>query len=194
MICLTRPSEAKIQAFLANQRGLPLSYPAGEGSFDAPPAGFVRDHHSVKLGEGPHVYDRAREALRRWAMSGIGWVEVWPRQAPVVEGSEVALLGHALGVWCLFACRVVHVFEGHGPEETFGFSYGTLPGHMLCGEERFRVRWDRKNGSVWYDLDAYSRPATLAGRLGYRLVRSIQKRFGPESLRAMTRAVEGGAG
>lgn len=191
LICWKRPSASRIQTFLASQRGLPFSYPAGEGSFEEPPAGFVRDHHAVKLGEGPQVYDRACEAVRGWAMSRIGWVEVWPEQATVEDGAVVALLGHVFGVWCLFACRIVRVVEGHGASETFEFSYGTLPGHMLCGEERFRVRWDRDEGSVWYELDAFSRPATVTGRLAYPMVRAIQKRFGPDSLRSMIRAVEG---
>ena len=84
------------------------------------------------------------------------------------------------------------MIEEHGPVESFGFAYGTLPGHALSGEERFTVVWDRAEGSVWYDLLAISRPSRLAWRLGYPLVRRIQRRFAPASLLAMGRALEGG--
>jgi uncharacterized protein (UPF0548 family) len=192
VLFVTRPSEARIGAFLDLQRGLPLSYSHVGCTFGEPPAGYVCDHNRVRLGEGEEVFDRAATALRRWAMFGIGWVEIRPREAPIAEGTTVAIFGRALGIWSLFACRIVRVIEEHGPVETFGFAYGTLPGHMLSGEERFLVRWDRAEGSVWYDLRALSRPTRLGWRLGYPLVRRIQKRFAPESLRAMTRAVAGG--
>ena len=53
-----------------------------------------------------------------------------------------------------FLGRIVRMIDAHGVVEEFGFAYGTLPGHVLSGEERFEVRWDRRGGSVWYDLRA----------------------------------------
>ena len=192
MLSLTRPSEARIRQFLAQQRGLPYSYPDVGSSLGKPPAGYVLDHHRVRLGEGLQVFERARAALRDWAMFRVGWVEVCPPGSPIEEGTTVALLARGLGLWALFACRIVGVIEEHGPVESYGFAYGTLPGHALSGEERFTVRWDRAEGSVWYDLLAISRPSHLAWRLGYPLIRRIQRRFAPASLRAMAHAVKGG--
>ncbi len=189
MLCLTRPSEARIRRFLDERRGLPFSYPDVGASLGEPPAGYVLDHHRAKLGEGPRVFDHACAAVRGWAMFRSGWVEVWPPEPPLAEGTTVALLARGPGLWALFACRIVAVIEEHGPVESFGFAYGTLPGHALSGEERFTVRWDRAEGDVWYDLLAISRPSGLAWRLGYPLVRLFQRRFAPGSLRAMTRAV-----
>jgi uncharacterized protein (UPF0548 family) len=71
---------------------------------------------------------------------------------------------------------------------SFGFTYGTLPGHLFAGEERFRVWWDRTDDSVWYEVVAYSRPAVPLSRLTYPLLRQIQRKFGPESLIAMRHA------
>lgn len=192
VLSITRPSEARIAAFLDRQRERRLSYPHVGCTLGDPPAGYACDHNRVRLGEGEQVFHRAVAALRRWVMFGVGWVEIRPPDAPIAEGTTVAILGRALGVWSLFACRIVRVIEEHGPVETFGFAYGTLPGHMLSGEERFLVQWDRAEGSVWYDLRALSRPTRLAWRLGYPLVRRIQKRFAPQSLRAMARVVAGG--
>jgi uncharacterized protein (UPF0548 family) len=194
MISLTKPSEFQIRAFLSRWRGCPYSYPDVGASLDKPPDGYVLDHRRVRLGEGPQVFDRACAALRGWAMSRVGWVEIWPPEAPLEEGTTVAVVARGLGLWSVFACRVVRVIAEYGPIEAFGFAYGTLPGHVLSGEERFLVRWDRREGSVWYDLLAFSRPAHLVGRLGYPLVRRVQRRFAPDSLRAMARAVEGEKG
>ncbi len=192
MLSLTRPSDARIRRFLARQRGLSYSYADPGASLGEPPAGYVLDHHRVRLGEGPRAFGLSCEALRRWAMFGVGWVEALPAETPIEEGSTVALLARVSGLWALFACRIVRVIEEHGPVESFGFAYGTLPGHALSGEERFTVHWDRAEGSVWYDLLAISRPSSLAWRLAYPLLRRIQLRFAPASLRAMTRALDGG--
>ena len=71
----------------------------------------------------------------------------------------------------------------------FGFAYGTLPGHVESGEERFLVEWDRESNRVSYDIVAFSKPNHWLTRLGYPLVRRTQKRFGRESAAAMFRAV-----
>jgi len=79
--------------------------------------------------------------------------------------------------------------DEEGPVQRFGFTYGTLPDHAGSGEERFLIEWDREEGSVWYDILAFSRPRHLLARLGYPWVRRVQKRFGWESAAAMCRAV-----
>lgn len=192
MICLTRPSDARIRRFLVEQHGLPLSYPDAGASLGEPPAGYVLDHHRLRLGEGAEVLDLARAALRDRAMFRVGGVEAWPPRAPIEEGSTVTLLARGCGLWALFACRIVRVIEEHEPAERFGFAYGTLPGHALSGEERVTIVWDRAEGSLWYDLFAISRPSRRAWRLGHPQVRRIQRRFAPASLRAMARSVGGG--
>src|SRR5690349_13736187 len=91
MLCLTRPSEARIRRFLAQQRGLPFSYPDAGASLGEPPAGYVLDHHRACLGRGSEAFDLARAALRGWAMFRVGWIEAWPPEAPLEEGTTVAL-------------------------------------------------------------------------------------------------------
>jgi uncharacterized protein (UPF0548 family) len=79
------------------------------------------------------------------------------------------------------------------PEDTsiFGFAYSTLPDHVGSGAERFLVEWDREEGSVWYDILAFSRPRHFLAKLGYPWMRRIQKRFGRESAAVMRQAVGG---
>jgi len=78
--------------------------------------------------------------------------------------------------------------EDDGVVRRCGFAYGTLPGHAESGEERFTVEQRRDDGSVSYDLYAFSRPNNLLTRAGYPLARRLQRRFARDSLRAMVRA------
>ena len=59
------------------------------------------------------------------------------------------------------------------------------------GEERFTVAW-HEDDAVWYDILAFSRPNHFLARLGYPLVRRLQKRFARDSAAAMKRAVRSG--
>jgi uncharacterized protein (UPF0548 family) len=191
MIRLVRPSPEAIARFLDRQRGQPFTYPNPGGSRTAePPPGFVVDHRRCELGRGEPAFEAAKAAVRDWAMFRLGWVEICrPRSqgAPPIEtGTAVAVLARFSGIWWLNACRIVYLID---EPRRFGFAYGTLPDHAESGEERFTVEW-RDDGSVWYDLYAFSRPASWLVRLGYPLARRLQKRFGAGSLAAMQRAME----
>ena len=93
--------------------------------------------------------------------------------------------------WSLNACRIAYTVDEQGSIDHFGFAYGTLPGHLECGEERFLVEWDHTDDSVWYDLLAMSRPRHILSRVGYPYIRRLQKRFGGHSLKAMIKASSG---
>jgi uncharacterized protein (UPF0548 family) len=191
MLFLRRPKEKTIQAFLAAQAKLDLTYAAVGATMTTPPAGYVVDHTRIKLGVGEKVFVAAKVALERWRQLRLGWLEALPADTPIKEGQVVAVLARSIGLWWLNACRIVAVVEEEGPVQRFGFAYGTLPDHAGSGEERFLVEWDREAGDVWYDIRAFSRPRHLLARLGYPWVRRVQKRFGRESAAAVRRAVGG---
>src|SRR3954451_22988088 len=92
MLSLTRPTEARIRSYLQRRGGRPCSYPHVGATLGEPPPGYVVDHHRLRLGAGPHAFDRARAALRDWAMFRVGWAEVWPARPPIEAGTVVALL------------------------------------------------------------------------------------------------------
>jgi uncharacterized protein (UPF0548 family) len=93
-----------------------------------------------------------------------------------------------LGLWCLCSARIVYVVD---EPNRFGFAYGTLPGHVESGEERSLVE-RTEDGTAWYDVRAFSRPRHVLTRIGYPVVRWLQKRFVRESAAVMQRAVENG--
>ena len=168
---------------------MPFTYEAVGATAETPPAGYVVDRTRIKLGDGEPVFRSAIAALRQWQQFRLGWVEAWPSDTAIQQGNVVAVMGRAVGVWWLNACRIVYVMDEAGPISRFGFAYGTLPGHVESGEERFSIEWDRVNGSVWYDILAFSRPYQFSARLGYPVVRRLQKRFGRDSAAAMVRSV-----
>jgi uncharacterized protein (UPF0548 family) len=186
---LRRPSQQVVHDFLARQRREPFSYPEVGQSRSGTPVGYDLDHNRVRLGEGLAVYEAACAALRRWEMFPRPWTQIEPADTPIEEGNVVAMVAHALGVWWLNACRIVYVLDETGPVRRFGFAYGTLTGHVERGEERFSVEL-LADGSVWYDVRAFSRPRFWPVRLGYPLARRLQRRFVRESQAAMKRAVE----
>jgi uncharacterized protein (UPF0548 family) len=189
MLSPRKPTAESIRPFLTAQGKLPFSYSAVGATSETPPPGYVVDHTRIRLGEGESVFLSARAALRRWEQFRLGWVEAWTPDTPIRPGEVVAVMGRAAGLWWLNSCRVVYVVDESGPVSKFGFAYGTLPGHVESGEERFLIEWNQGDG-VWYDILAFSRPNHILTRLGYPVVRRIQKRFGRDSAAAMFRAVD----
>ena len=188
MLSLRKPSAESIRPFLAAQSKLPFTYAAVGATATTTPTGYVVDRTRIKLG----VFHAARAALQRWEQFRLGWVEAWSPDTPIKSGEVVAVMGRAIGLWWLNACRIVYVVDESGPISRFGFAYGTLPGHAESGEERFLIEWDRVDNSVWYDILAFSRPNHFLTRLGYPVVRRTQKRFGRDSAASMLRAVSFG--
>ena len=189
MLSLRKPSAESICRFLTGQVKLPYTYAAVGATAKTPPSGFVVDRTRIRLGEGEAVFRLAIAALQRWEQFRLGWVEAWSPDTPIKSGEVVAIMGRAIGMWWLNSCRIIYVVDESGPICKFGFAYGTLPGHVESGEERFLIEWNQHDNSVWYDIVAFSRPNHFLTRLGYPLVRCTQKRFGRNSAAAMFRAV-----
>lgn len=189
MPTLARPTPDALRRFLATQSLATFSYPAVGATASTPPPGYVVDRTRVKLGQGEADFRAACDALQAWRQFDLGWVQAWPDDTPLKVGQVVAVLGRAIGLWWLNACRIVYVVRETEPVRRFGFAYGTLPAHAESGEERFLIEWDPATGEVWYDILAFSRPQLLTTRLGYPLVRRAQRRFARESAARMQRAV-----
>jgi uncharacterized protein (UPF0548 family) len=177
-----RPGAARVRRFLDGQRDLPLTYDAvGATDGGEAPAGFVLDHNRQRLGRGEAVFARAREDIRRWRMFPAPWTVIEPAGAPIAKGEVVAVIIRAVGLWWLNAARIVYVID---EPRRFGFAYGTPPGHVERGEERFLVEWG-DDDEVWYDIRAFSQPRYWMVRLGRPLARALQRRFARASKAAM---------
>ena len=189
MLFVRKPSLATIHEFLRSQSKLEFSYRNVGATAEVHPTNTKVDHTRIKLGQGAEVFERAKASLRRWDQFRLGWVEASPTDTPIEVGVVVAVVAKQVGLWWLNACRIVYVVDDVGPDNRFGFAYGTLPDHCGKGEERFLVEWDRAGGDVFYDILAFSQPNHFLTRLGYPYMRRVQKRFGRASSAAMLRAV-----
>ena len=192
MFLLREPSPATVETFLSAQRHRSFSYPEVGASRGRAPAGYNIDHNRAPLGSGEGAFVKAVAAINSWQMFNLEWCRIYPRGAPVEAGTTVAVLARHFGFWSLNACRIIYLLEERGPRHRYGFAYGTLAGHAEVGEERFSVEWDKVDGSVWYDLYAFSYPGHLMARVGYPLSRALQRRFAKGSKVAMVRAVKNG--
>lgn len=122
MFLARRPSPEAIDRFVRDSQELPLSYgPIGIVNDETPCRDL--DEAIVTIGRGRTGFDRARAALIAWKQFDIGWVETFPRNAPVEVETVVAVLIQHLGFWSLNGCRVLYNVDGDG---RFGFAYGTL--------------------------------------------------------------------
>lgn len=189
MLFLRRPSDKVIADYLEQQRALPLTYAAaGATRGDDWPAGFNHDRNIALLGKGAAVFEKAAAALRAWRMFPAGWTEIVPADAGQTEGNCVVVIFRIFGLWWLNATRILYALDepGDGVKRRRGFAYGTLPGHVECGEERFTVVW-MEDDSVRYELHAFSRPRFWLARLGKPVARALQRRFVKQSLAAMQR-------
>ena len=191
---LRRPSAAAIDAELAGL-DVPFPYPevGATRGFDAPlPAelesAYDVDHHRFALGSGRATFDAAANAVFAWRHFGVPWVSFHGGDPPAREDQVVATLVGVPGCWLLNPCRVVYT---HRPSDAHavGFAYGTLPGHVECGEERFVVSLDPATDQVHYEIAAFSRPGTWLTRLGYPFARRLQRRFARASAAALKRAL-----
>lgn len=192
MFYVTRPSKDQIENFVSDLSRRHFSYPHVGASVYGVPTGYTRDHNRVLLGTGEQVWKRAVEAISRWEMFNLGWTQLcWPN-APIRWGTDVAVLIRHYGFYSLNPSRIVYVRnEDEETVQRYGFAYGTLTGHAEAGEERFMVEWYKKNDTVYYDLLAFSRVSHVLARMGYPVVRRLQKRFGRDSMASMVRWCRG---
>lgn len=85
-------------------------------------------------------------------------------------------------------CRIVSVLS---EADSFGFAYGTLPGHPERGEEAFTV--ERRAEGTFFSVRAFSQPAEPLVRLSGPLGRVAQQVATRRYIAAMARYTAGAA-
>ncbi|MGA7242164.1 MAG: DUF1990 domain-containing protein [Terracidiphilus sp.] len=150
------------------------------------PSGFKHDRMKTRLGQGRQAFEAAVRGFEGWKHFDLGWVRVANPSARIEIGQIVAVEVHSLGVWSL---NLSHIVEVVGREDCFGFLYKTTANHIEEGEERFVLSIENGSGSVWYEVEAVSKPQNLLAKLGFPVTRAFQHRFARESHRRMLRAV-----
>jgi uncharacterized protein (UPF0548 family) len=159
-----------------------LDTPSTAEPAPTPLDGFHHDAWSTPLGSGTTIFERAREGIAAWVAQRHSGVEVHPADAPIAEGTVIALVTRQAGAWLLFACRVHLVTD---EPHAYGFTYATLPGHPEQGYESFTVRHDPTTDDVTFEIAVVWRPAILLARLIGPVSRVLQRRATEAYLAAM---------
>ena len=169
---LTRPSQRR--AALAALAGAALTYPEVGASAGPSPEDAHRASREVAIGNAPGVFEAAASALLGWRMHRRAGFEVVATTPIATVGADmIASLPGRFPVGVSVPTRIIAVVD---EPDRAGFTFGTLPGHPVRGEERFEVRRDA-DGTVWLSIVAFSRPTpglvTALGplmRIGQRLI------------------------
>jgi hypothetical protein len=111
--------------------------------------------------DGP--FCRVAEAILRYDIFPPGLVTGVLRRTPVEVGDTVGICYHFLpGLDLFFAAQVIERFDGpQGNVWRAGFTYRTVRGHPVAGEETFAVEKDLASGGILASLRSWSRPGLL---------------------------------
>ena len=175
------PIRQHLDSFLNQKSTTDFSYPEVGQTQGTLPNTYNHDAHSIVLGKGEAVWEKAKTALLNWQQFPKNWTNIYPSKAPIQSGTTVSVLFKVFGLWWINSTRIVYTFD---EENRFGFAYGTLPGHVEKGEEVFWIEKDEA-GMVSYHIKAFSRPAHLLVWLVYPISRMYQARFFRESRKQM---------
>ncbi|HEY9368119.1 DUF1990 domain-containing protein [Streptomyces sp.] len=161
-----------------------LTYPEHGSTLQGPlPRGYAHLHLTVPVGAGQDVFETAGEAVTAWRMHRASGAQVRadaPRAAPGVR------LEVSAGAGPLRLRAPCEVIWARYEERRIGFGYGTLDGHPECGEESFVVDL-HDDGSVWFTVTAFSRPARWYSRLGGPVVPVLQHAYARRLGRTLAR-------
>ena len=123
--------------------------------------GFRCEHAEIHLGHGPMVFERAVEGLKTWKAHRLPGMKVVPSGRAIRSGDSVIVTLGSTSFALAVPCRIIKVIDD---DHRWGFSYGTLPGHPVQGEESFVVSRSA-TGDVRFEITAISRPGLALVRL-----------------------------
>ncbi|CAM6087208.1 unnamed protein product [Calypogeia fissa] len=171
--------------------------------------GFSINHSRVRLGSGLNTFSKAKDKLQNWRHLQLGSVFVDP-STPIKVGGKFGIHVHELVAWLINPLQILYITDtlkdgqlkispkqrgdSNLPEKksgcsAFAFGGGTLRGHLLAGEERFAVEWNKEDDTVWYDIYSFSKPAHFLSIVGFPVVKFQQQQFAKHSSEAMVKEV-----
>lgn len=182
---LRPPSSSALDALLQDQRDKAFSYPEVGATRAGFPEGYRRVRQVVELGRGEAAFARGGHGLRRWQAHLRSGVVLRPPDPGVEEGLTVVLSVPVARLYTTVACRIVYLVD---EPSRFGFAYGTLPHHVIEGEESFLVERDDTE-VVRFRISAFVRPrGRLMGAVA-PVVHLLDERLVRRYLRGLQRHV-----
>lgn len=124
------------------------------------PDGYRVARHRIAVGRGQQAYAALAGGIMGWQLHRLAGLRVDPATPRAAAGVRMASKFGLGPLRLRIPCQVVWAEEDErsGASRRTGFGYGTLPGHPERGEESF-VAVMEPDGTVWFDLFAFSRHA-----------------------------------
>ncbi|WP_250291948.1 DUF1990 family protein [Streptomyces atroolivaceus] len=149
-----------------------LTYPeVGATRLGPLPDGYNHLHHRAAVGRGRAAFEAAGAAVTEWRMHRAAGAGVNASAARAADGVTVDVSAGLGPLRITAPCEIV--WTAYERDRT-GFAYGTRPGHPERGEECFVVEL-ADDGTVWFTVVAFSRPASWYARLAGPLVPVAQR-------------------
>lgn len=143
-------------------RRQPFTYPdAGVAPADPPP-GYRRLAVRAVIGSGRPTFTEAADRMLSWQMHERSGLEIVASDEVVRPGAVVVVVMRLGPLRVTAPCRVIESFRDGARA---GFTYGTLPGHPVSGQESFLVE-HHDDDTVTASVTSLSRPARWFTRLG----------------------------
>ncbi|GAA4155226.1 DUF1990 domain-containing protein [Gryllotalpicola daejeonensis] len=114
---------------------------------------YRRSEISAVVGDGDSAWKRCRDALLHWGVKTRSGFRVNSAEA-VRPGTRLTITAGALGITVREPIEVVRVVD---EPDRVGFSYRTLPGHPVDGEEAFIL--ERSAAGIRLIVRSLTRPA-----------------------------------
>ncbi|GIE99969.1 DUF1990 family protein [Paractinoplanes rishiriensis] len=147
------------------------------------PAGYRRFERTVCVGRGTDRWEAVAASVLSWQVKIRSGFVVRPVDGEVLarSGARYELTVRVGPLTVREPVRVVEVVTG---AERCGFSYGTLEGHPVSGEEAF-VAHRSADGRVWLTIRSLTRPADSGWRWLFPVLLIAQRFYRGRYLRAL---------
>ena len=138
---------------------------------------------SIIIGKDFAIFEKATDLILNFRITNyLKWAQIvfLPTQSLSV-GSDIATLVKCYNIiWALNPCRIVSYDREKCLDKNIICSqviFSTLFGHLISGEECFRVQYNKLSGDVTYSMSSYSKGCGLLGSLAMPFIRPIQRKF-----------------
>jgi uncharacterized protein (UPF0548 family) len=137
------------------------------------PTGYHHLHHRAPVGRGRADLEAAGAAITEWRMHRTSGARVRASAPRAGDGVRVRV---SLGIGPIRFTAPCQVVWTAYKQDRVGFAYGTEVRHPERGEECF-VAELADDGTVWFTVMAFSRPAAWYTRLAGPVVPVLQRLY-----------------
>jgi alpha-beta hydrolase superfamily lysophospholipase/uncharacterized protein (UPF0548 family) len=184
-LSLRPPSAERIARLLREAEGARPTHPPPGISRSEHASGLAVNEGAGVVGRGEEDLERAKAALRAWAVYDLPWTRIHPARPPLETGTVAVVVARHAGLWSTNPVRLAEVEEA---PDRLAVVMATLPGHAEVGEERLEVRL-APDGGVVFTVRARARMAHPLARAGKPVARLVVRRFARQAPEAVAWAV-----